>query len=304
MIEIRRILCPVDFSECSRRAVDHAMAIARWYGSSVTAVHVFPLPQVAASPSGPILMDPILLTAAARDQLMADMKRLLDVERAPGIVTDVVLREGAAASEILEQAATMKADLVVMGTHGRSGVDRLLLGSVTEKVLRKVRCPVLTVPQGLADAVPAAPVLFKRIVCPVDFSDSSMRALDYAKSLAREADAQLTVLHVVSPELEIPFDYPVGDTSPTLAEFQKWREQDAQQRLDAATQYEAAYTQEPLLTRGKPWKEILRVTEERQADLIVMGVQGRGVADLLFFGSTAQHVVRAATCPVLTLRGR
>ena len=70
----------------------------------------------------------------------------------------------------------MRADLLVMGTHGRSGVDRWLMGSVTERVLRKSRCPVLTVPSGLPDAVPATAVLFKRMVCPVDFSDSSMRA--------------------------------------------------------------------------------------------------------------------------------
>jgi nucleotide-binding universal stress UspA family protein len=302
MIEIRRILCPVDFSDCSRRAVDHAMAIARWYGGSVTALHVFPLPPVAAGPSGPILLEPVLLTPATREQLLADTRKLLKTESAPGVATEAVLREGLAATEILEHARSMGADLVVMGTHGRSGVDRLLLGSVTEKVLRKASCPVLTVPHGASDAVPAAPVLLKRIVCPVDFSDSSMRALDYAKSLARETNALLTVLHVVSPQLQVPFDYPVGDTSLTLAEFQKRWEQDAQQRLDTVTQYEVAYTQEPLLTRGKPWKEILRVSEERQADLIVMGVQGRGAADLMFFGSTTQHVVRQATCPVLTLR--
>ena len=305
MIEIRRILCPVDFSDCSRRAVDHAMAIARWYGGNVTALHVFPLPPVAAAPTGPILLEPVLLTAEMREQLLADARRLLKTESAPGVATDAVLREGTAAAEILEQARSMGADLVVMGTHGRSGVDRLLLGSVTEKVLRKASCPVLTVPHGAPDAVPAAPVLYKRIVCPVDFSESSMRALNYARSLAREADAQLTVLHVSSPELEIPFDYPVGDTSLSLAEFQKRREQEAQRRLEAAISAEDAAYSKPdhLLTRGKPWREILRVAAERAADLIVMGVQGRGAADLMFFGSTTQHVVRQATCPVLTLRG-
>ena len=104
MIEIQRILCPVDFSECSRRAVDHAMAIARWYDESVTALHVFPLPPVAAAPTGPIIMEPMLLTVAARAQLLADARRLLEVERAPGIQTEAVIREGAVAAEILLQA--------------------------------------------------------------------------------------------------------------------------------------------------------------------------------------------------------
>ena len=303
MIEIRRILCPVDFSDCSRTAVDHAMAIARWYGASVSALHVFPLPPVAAAPTGPIIMDPILLTVAEREQLLADARRLLEVERAPGIHTDAVIRQGAPAAEILAQADSMQADLVVMGTHGRSGFDRWLLGSVTEKVLRKSRCPVLTVPPGLPDAVPAAPALFKHIVCPVDFSDSSMRALEYAKALAGEADAELTVTHVVTPGFEIPFDYPVGETSLTLAEAQKLYEAEAKRRLDAVTRGNTeACTARPLLTRGKPWKEIIRVAARVGADLIVMGVHGRGAADMMFFGSTTQHVVRQATCPVLTIK--
>ena len=302
MIELRRILCPVDFSDCSRRAVDHAMAIAHWYDASVTALHVYPLPPVAAAPTGPIIMEPMLLTVAGREQLLVDTRRLLEVESAPGIQTDAVIREGSVAAEILLQADSMRADLVVMGTHGRSGVDRWLMGSVTERVLRKSRCPVLTVPPGLPDAVPAAPVLFKHIVCPVDFSDSSMRALDYAKSLAREADAELTVLHVSATELDIPFDYPVGETSLTLAEFQKRQEEDATRRLEEAARNEEAYTSRTRLTRGKPWKEILRVSTESNADLIVLGVHGRGVADLMFFGSTTQHVVRQAPCPVLTIK--
>ena len=96
----------------------------------------------------------------------------------------------------------MKADLLVIGTHGRSGFERLVLGSVTEKVLRKASCPVLTVPKRLPDAVPVGPVLFKRILCPVDFSESSLHALSYAVSMAQEADGQLTVLHVVAHEFE------------------------------------------------------------------------------------------------------
>jgi nucleotide-binding universal stress UspA family protein len=305
MIEIRLILCPVDFSDFSRRSVDHSMAIARWYGASVTALHVYPLPTVAAAPTGPIIMEPTLLTVSGREQLLAAARRLLDVERAPGIQTDAVIREGTVAAEILAQADSMQADLVVIGTHGRSGVDRWLLGSVAEKVLRKSRCPVLTVPPGLPDAVPAAPVLFKRIVCPVDFSDSSMRALEYARSLAGEADAELTVTHVVTPGFEIPFDYPVGETSLTLAEAQKLYEMDAKRRLDTVTSGDTeACTVRPLLTRGKPWKEILRIVAQVQADLVVMGVQGRSAADLMFFGSTTQHVVRQATCPVLTIKAQ
>ena len=122
MIEIRRILCPVDFSECSRRSADHAMAIARWYGASVTALHVYPMPPVAAAPAGPIILEPLLLTAHQRTELLAATRQSL-AAAAPGVVTDAVLREGGAAAGILEHAREADVDLIVMGTHGRSGVD-------------------------------------------------------------------------------------------------------------------------------------------------------------------------------------
>ena len=165
MIEIRRILCPIDFSDFSRRALDHAIAIARWYASSVTALYVFSPAPVAAFRPGPVAFEPIVLTAADRDQLLADTKAFIEAEAAPGVALDAVVREGNPAAEIVDQATDMNAALLVMGTHGRSGFERLLLGSVAEKVLRKARCPVLTVPRRLPDAVPSGPVVFKRIIC-------------------------------------------------------------------------------------------------------------------------------------------
>jgi nucleotide-binding universal stress UspA family protein len=304
MIEIRRILCPIDFSDFSRRALDHAMAIGRWYGSTVTALHVFtPVPVPAFGP-GPAGFEPIVLTEVDREQLLADTKEFVATESAPGIVTDVVLREGNTATEILTQATAMKADLIVIGTHGRSGFERLVLGSIAEKVLRKAACPVLTVPRRLPDAVPAGPVLFKRIVCAVDFSDCSMQALKYALSLAQETGGCLTVLHVLAPELVDPLG--VGEEHVSLAALLVQREQQTRQLLDKAVPQNAVKSGkvESILVHGKAWREILNVASDRQTDLIVLGVQGRGAADLLFFGSTAHHVVRQALCPVLTLRGQ
>ena len=297
MIEIRRILCPVDFSDHSRRALDQAIAIARWYESTVTVLHVFsPAPVVEFDP-GPVVYD--------RDQLLADTKAFAEKESAPGITIEALVREGNTATEILEQATGMQADLLVIGTHGRSGFERLLLGSVAEKVLRKVSCPVMTVPRRLPDAAPAGPVLYKRILCPVDFSESSLRALKYATSMAQEADGQLTVLHVVAHEFENAADMAsmVSDAGITVGSFVKQREEALRRRLQEAVATAPEFCSvESLITHGKPWREVLRIAAERQSDLIVMGVQGRGAADLLFFGSTTQHVVREASCPVLTLR--
>lgn len=306
MIEIRRILCPVDFSDFSRRALDHAVVIARWYDSAVTAMYVYSPVPVAAYGPGALATEPIMLTSADRAQLVSDLARFADAESAPGVSIETVVREGNAAAEILDQAATMSADLLVMGTHGRSGFERLLLGSVSEKVLRKATCPVLTVPRGLPDAVPAAPVVFKQILCPVDFSDCSMHALNYAMSLAQEVDGRLTVLHVLASDLANVPAINVGDEHLTLSAFQRQYEEEARRRLEAAVpEAVTAYCSvESLIVRGKPPQEILRTAAEHQTDLIVMGVQGRGAADLMFFGSATQRVVREAPCPVLTIRHR
>src|SRR6186713_3311333 len=105
MIEIRRILCPVDFSDYSRRALDHAIAIARWYESTVTALHVFSAAPVAAWGPGPVIFQPIVLTAVDREQLLADTKGFIEAESAPGVAIDAVIREGSPAAEILDQAS-------------------------------------------------------------------------------------------------------------------------------------------------------------------------------------------------------
>jgi nucleotide-binding universal stress UspA family protein len=307
MIEIQRILCPIDFSEYSRHAVDHAVAIARRYESTITVLHVFSTAPVAAYAPGMPAFDPIVLTRADRDQLLEKTKRFIETESAPGVRLDATIREGDITGEILSQATDLKAELLVMGTHGRSGFERLLLGSVTEKVLRKAPCPVLTVPRRHPDAVPATPVLFKQILCPVDFSDCSIQALHYAMSLAQEADAHLTVLHVMGDELEVtPDAYGaiIMNDLESLAEFRRRREDDARQRLKEtvpATVSEYCSV-ETLVSSGKAGREIVRIATEQQTDLIVIGVQGRGAADLMFFGSTTNHVVREATCPVLTVR--
>ena len=261
MIEIRRILCPTDFSDFSRRALDHAVAIARWYESTITVLHVFSTAPVAASAPGATDHEPIVLTRADRDQMLVEIQRFIEVKSAEGIPVEAMIREGSAASEILNQAVALSADLLVIGTHGRSGFERLLLGSVTEKVLRKAACPVLSVPPRLPDALPETAVVFKGILCPVDFSDCSMNALNYAMSLAQEADAHLTVLHVMTSELE---DTPgisdplITDERLSLADSRRQREESIRQRLkEAVPDTVAAYCSvESMVSRGKPGREI------------------------------------------------
>jgi nucleotide-binding universal stress UspA family protein len=305
MIDIRRILCPIDYSEFSRRALDHAIAIARWYGSTITVLHVSEvLPVMAYAPAGP-LVPPVLLTPEDRTVMLAAMKRFAAEEAAPGVPMNFVIAEGRPSTEILEMAKTMACDLIVVGTHGYAGFDRLVLGSVAEKVLRKAACPVLTVPRQAPDAVPVPSALFKQILCAVDFSECSNRALDYAVSLAQEADAHLTVLHVLELPPGTPADQESGvDLPRELRKFVEDATKDRQRRLqNVVPESVRTYcTVETVLAIGRPYREILRVADEEHAGLIVLGVRGHSALDTLLFGSTTHHVVREAKCPVLTLR--
>ena len=179
-----------------------------------------------------------------------------------------------------------------------------MLGSVTEKVMRKASCPVMVVPRSAPDRAVEEPVRFRRILCPVDFSASSIGALTYAIDMAEEADAQLTILHAIEipPELRehhITADFNVDEVRATAeaACLQRLRQfVPGQARTYCAV--------ESVVVEGSACREILRHAAQKQSDLIVMGVHGRGSVDLMVFGSNAQHVIRAATCPVLVVPRR
>ena len=301
MVPITHVLCPVDFSDFSRRALDHAIAVAKWYGSRLTVmyVHHVPMPGLAlGSPLAPATVEGSVLSAAEREQLQQTLRAFTPAAALGSLAVEFALAEGDVAREILAQAQL--ADMVVMGTHGLSGFESLILGSAAEKVLRKVNRPLLTIPQATADATDAVPALFHHIVAAVDFSDTSMRALSVAVSLAEEADAHLTLLHVI--ELPLELEAWVAGSEQGRTHLEQWQRGTAtrlhQLVPDAARTY--CHVEERVET-GRAYREILRLAQERRAGLIVIGAHGRGVVERMFVGSTAQHVVRRAVCPVLTI---
>jgi nucleotide-binding universal stress UspA family protein len=299
-VRIGSILCPTDFSEPSARAFSHAVALSRWYDSEITLLHVLPRVPVLYGGFVPVEQD-FPLGPEVRRIATEEMETFVRPARDAGARTQILIEEGDPVRDILRRAREQKADLLVLGTHGRSGFDRWVLGSVTEKVLRKAACPVLTVPPA-RDGAPTTAV-FRQILCAIDFSASSARSLDFALSLAQESDARLTLLHVVdAPAVDEIRDSGFVTTSDHLASLEKR----AADRLRAAVTDEVRNWCRPeeKVVSGKPWREILRVAAEAQADLIVMGVQGRHPVDLMLFGSTTHHVVREAACPVLTVRAR
>lgn len=307
MIDIKSILCPVDLSDFSKRALEHAMAIAQRYEATVTVLYVCPgLPPLAYADGIPPVRATVL-TSSDRERLLSELRSFAACDAASSVQLRPAVREGDVVAECLSEAASIKADLLTLGTHGRSGFERVVLGSVAEKLLRKAPCPVLTVPRPQPDAAASRPGVFARILCPIDFSPCSMAALRYATSMAQENDAELTVLYVVPNDfLPLP-GQPAEealDKTISVAEFFIKREAHVRALLgDAVPDSARTYcTVQTVMKHGKPSTEILALAREHSSDLIVIGVRGRGAADLAIFGSTTQHVVRQAACPVLTVR--
>lgn len=298
MLTLKRVLCAIDFSDSSARAVGHAAAFARWYQADLTVVHVAAMLDRGFGPAP--MESELVPVGPTHDQIVEDVRQTLAAAGVGALNPHVSVREGRPVTGILDEATAVHADLLVLGTHGRSGVSRLLLGSVSEKVVRTALCPVLTVPPH-ATSAPADAVLLKRILCPLDFSPSSKRALQYALSLAQEANGSLTVLHVIE---WLPEEEPRTHAHFQVPDYRQHLLHDARERLHAEINDDvrAWCDVQEVVTFSKAYREILRIANTASADLIVMGAQGRDAVDSLLFGSTTEHVMRAASCPVLTLR--
>ncbi len=295
MLEIKVILCPVDFSEFSARAYQHALSLAEHYRAKLVAQHIvelsrYPYADYAAS-AGDYAEFCRSLRDGGKEQLWEFVKKHHHDEIQP----ELVVHEGAAPDCILSLAQARKVDLIVMGTHGRRGYDRLVLGSVTNRVMRKTPYPVLAVctPQHepvSADmgAGQARGHRLNRILFCTDFSENSERALSYAISAAEEYDAELTLLHVL-------------DEAPSAAGTEAVAK--ATERLVKLIPPEARKTLKikTAVRVGKPYQQIIQLAEETQVDMVAMGVRGRGAIDLAVFGSTTYRVLQLGPCPVLAV---
>jgi len=192
MRPLQKILCPVDTSVFSARALSYAKALAGWYGASIAVLYVRPVIVPPALWFGA----PAVLPPEPEDGLTERHLESFVRDAIGAAPVTLAIRDGAVVHEILQTAAELPADLIVMGTHGHSGFERLLLGSVTEKTLRKAQVPVLTVPERGAERRPDPPG-FETILCGMDRSATARRALDAALSLADASGARVVILHIV-----------------------------------------------------------------------------------------------------------
>jgi nucleotide-binding universal stress UspA family protein len=292
---IERILCPIDFSEFSTRAFRHAVSLADHYQASLVALHVvelwkYPYADYAATDGGDYANLHAALDKGGRAQLQAFVNQYCH----EGILPQLAIGEGRAADSILSSAQREKVDLIVMGTHGRRGFDRLMFGSATDRVMREASCPVLAVRQPPHDALAAGEKeqyvhYLNRILTCVDFSENSDRALDWAISVAEEYHAELTMMHVVEA---VPSE---EKSEEVLAA--------AKQRLEKLipTEKRTTIKARTLVRTGKPFQRIVEYAAEAEIDVVTMGVRGAGALDRAIFGSTTYRVIQLGPCPVLAV---
>jgi len=291
---IKKILCAIDRSPSSLQAFGYALALARWQSARLNLLEVIeeaPPPGVNRAPTSDGVPN------ETRTTLERDLRRVLTARRASDVKVEISLRNGNVVQEILAQAKTSRPDLMVIGSHGRGGIQRLVLGSVAEKVLRLATCPVLTVRRGVR-LVRRSRSPFATILCPTDFSAAANKAVAYAKRLAQEADAKLILMTAV--------EWPFGDevTSGAVAELQKSIASNASDALTHLLPRPASNgpRAQASVAVGKASAAIVKVARARSVDLIVMGVSGRGALDVAILGSTTHHVIREGAWPVLTVR--
>jgi nucleotide-binding universal stress UspA family protein len=278
---LARILCPIDFDERSGRAMAWAEDLALRHGAELRLLHVLParaesvlMPHAGAGPQ---------MDRASGSHVEA----LAAMIREHGVRCEAAIVHGDPAFQILQAARDGEADIVVMATHGRKGVSRVVLGSVTEAVLNATPCPLLTIPPGASGTGRA----FHRVLCAVDFSPSSAATFSHALAMVEAGHGELTVLNVVDPAY-------------TTAPVEEVRA-DTEQALLGLHQRVSGPIAQWCVVRdavrfGDPAEEVLKAAVEDSADLIVVGAHARSAVAAMV-SSNAERIVREAHCPVLAV---
>lgn len=281
--KLRTILFTTDFSEESMHAVPCVAGIAAKLGSSVYLCHIVtPNPLIISAPEvAPSLYEDMKEQAAAQLTALAHSAEL------GSFSPKTVVKSGTFEDELCDIIRENKIDLVVAGTHGRTGVRKLLLGSVVEEICRVATCPVLTVGPGLA---PRGAITFSRIVVLTDLSDDSKKILPYLRHIADEYKAETTVLHVMPEELV------------TNPDAEKLAEPIRRTMMHMFETELPGFKLEFQIGFGETVETVLRTARAKKANLIAMGIHNAFLPGVQLRSSVAYRIMAGAHCPVLTSR--
>jgi len=282
-VAIGKILLATDFSSESQNALLFALSLAKRFESKFYIIHAIAAEaSITAGETWPPATEVMRRNA---EESMAGLEATEEVKSFPH---EVIIRPGDPWTTMSEVIKNENIDLVIMGTHGMGGLNKLILGSTAEKVIRHATCPVMTV----GPHVRLLPLdRLGRILFATDFSAGSMQALAYAVSLAEEDRAELTLLHIIEGK-------PASE-----AELVEWKRLD-RERLSRLLpdDIDLAYKPDVEVEVGTPAEDIVRLSDTRNADLIVMGSHAGGTMSTHVPWTTLHHVLQHAHCPVLTVR--
>lgn len=297
MLTVHSVLCPVDFSEHSRHALLWASTIARYRGGSLTVLAVIE-PLLAAASAVRLGSD------LARDDTEPALREFVDAtlpeDVRPASPVRIEAIVGEAAEAIQQTARRLDAGLIVMGTHGRGGVQKLLLGSTTERVLRTTQWPVLAVP-AVGAGVPSVDhpgLRLRKILLATDFRESATSATAWAANLAADVAVPVVLAHVVEPVLVSPL------WQPLVSDFDDERVESARQLLAKVSERFLATHADCLVSVGKPAEVIASLAVDSGSGLVVMGLANTGDAKFSKPGWTAYGVLRTARLPVVVVPHR
>lgn len=285
-MDIKNVLVPTDFSEPSGMALNYGVALARKLQARLTLVHILePLPVLEVAIEAEIAK----AESERREVALQKLGNLLAPEDEDDLNLQIVLKTGNPRKEIAETVREQHADIVVLGTHGRGRLARLILGSTTEGLLRKLNVPVMTVSHT------ASPRKFKRILFATDLADSSHAAFAFAVDLARTLQTEIVALHALGGPMLASGELGMPVQQETLA-------QEARRRLEVLVNEGKRHgvAVQTLTPEGPAAAQILKATEENEADLIILGVESKGILERTLLGTTAEQVVREANVPVLS----
>lgn len=298
MIQFKTILCPTDFSATAAAALPYARALAKLGGGAIhLATVIDPNERAEAAGLGGLSRaESEQLAESTAEHAGARLEGLARTTDWRGVTVQVHTRRGRPAQELVALAAELKADLIVMASHGRLGFQRFMLGSTCEEVIRHSLVPVLTVKHPEREFVErdGEEIHLRRVLCPVDLSDISYYAAGYAAELCGLFDATLVLQHTTHPVESYVASYR-GAGEPAGASAVE----------ESLRRFVARYPKVRVETRvvsGPPAQLIFETASREQVNLIVMTTHGRGGLGRAILGSVAEKTVRWAPCPVLTIR--
>jgi nucleotide-binding universal stress UspA family protein len=295
-LRLTKIVVPLDLSLESLRALDFALPLAKRLGARVHLVHVYE----GAHQFSTIATSPLLWSDAEAKRHLADEVELSFGKRPRS--EDCHLRIGQPPREIVAVAEELKADLIVLATHGRSGWRHLTLGSTTEKIIRAANCPVLIVREAMRGPVKSAAegIVLQKILVPVDFSQCAREGARYASVFATAVGANLLLMHVMPPLHRPTAKGTAGRSGPQQLENAIL---EAEDKLNVLVNFLPllGISEETELEVGEPVEKLAAASARADVDMIIASTHGYTGLRHALLGSVAEKLARAASCPVLVV---